>query len=372
MGESPEFEFERSLKSSLLLTPTQQEQPRADLCFAMQYARSSHLPTVLQPDNVQRFLDDMEGRGKGTNRLYALCHVLRKALAFLFCQQSRAADATISPSRHPAWTLLDGYAHRWGKKRKLEARDAGAGLARPGTTLKEPMTADEMVTLQRGCLKQMDTIEKQYKGLLLLGDAERWQKYLVSMLFVCLVAPRSQTITAMTTDTVLAPGAPGNPSATQYYVRISATLNKAGQPVILHIPELLTPRMNVLFERVLPKGHTGALFLKRGRGGRPSTARTEFGDITAFATTHLLGRSINPHLFRHSVATFLSERADVDDALLRGAAQVMTHSSEVQSRHYVRQKRLKVGGDLQSRLMEGVEEPTRLPSAESSGSAETD
>ena len=350
LGESPEFEFERALKTALLLTDRQQEQPRADLCFAMRFADSSHLPTVLEPDNVQRFLDHMEQSGKGVSRKYALCHVLRKALAFLFSSQSRAANAVISPSTHSSWKLLDQYAHRWGKKRKLEQRDRAVF----GSGGEAPMTAEEMTKLQRGCLEQMDAIERQYGGLLLLGDGERWQKYLITMLLVVLVAPRSQTISAMSTETVLPPGAPSNPSATQWFIRISATQNKAGQPVMLLIPDLLTPRMTVLFQRVLPKGHTGALFLKRSRKGTAPTARTEFGDITAFATSQLLGRSINPHLFRHSVATALSERADVDEALMRGAAQVMTHSSEVQSRHYVQQKRLKVSGELQGRLMEGV------------------
>ena len=216
------------------------------------------------------------------------------------------------------------------------------------------MLAEEMVKLQRGCLEQMDAIEKKHTGLLLLGEGELWTKYLISLLFVVLIAPRSQTMAALSTETVLPPGAKDNPSATQYMVRISAEVNKAGQPVLLHMPSLLTPRMKVLFERVLPKGHSGALFMKRGRGGNPPSVRTDFGDITSFVTKELLGRRVNPHKFRHSVSSALSERADVDEAMMRGAAQVMTHSSDVQRMYYVHQKRLKVSGELQARLMEGL------------------
>ena len=38
---------------------------------------------------------------KGPDRLYALLLLLRKVLGFLFAQQSKAANAVISPANHP-------------------------------------------------------------------------------------------------------------------------------------------------------------------------------------------------------------------------------------------------------------------------------
>ena len=356
LGESPEFEFERALKNELLLEPSQLEGPRQDLCYAMRFADTTRITELLQLDAVQRYHAHLDATGKGATRKHALNNILRKCLAFLFAMQSRASNAIITPSSHPSWKVLETYSHVWGKKRKMQQRDRAVF----GSGGEAPMTAEEMTKLLRGCLKQMDAIERQYPGLLLLGDAERWQKYFVSTLFIALVAPRSQTVAAMTTESVLPPGVGYNPSSTQYYVRISAEENKARQPVALLVPDLLTSRMDVLFQRVLPKGHKGPLFMRRSRSGKAAQGRTEFGDLTGWATQQLLGRRINPHLFRHSVATALSERTDVDQALLRGAAQVMTHSSEVQQAYYVRQKRLKVTGDLQGRLLEGVEIPAEV------------
>ena len=181
------------------------------------------------------------------------------------------------------------------------------------------------------------------------SEAERWQKFFINILFLTVIGPRSETMAAWSTKTVLSPGAPGNRSDTQFLVRISAEENKAGQPVFIHIPELLTRRMNVLFTRVLPKDYEGRLFLTRS-----GKSRTDFTDITRPVCTMFLGRPINPHKFRTSLATALYERSDVDEALMRGAADHMTHSTQVQRSFYARQKRLKTGAALQRIIMEGV------------------
>ena len=96
LGESPQYEFERTLKTELMLAPKQLDGPRADLCTAMKFADTTQLPLLLACDNVQRYLESIESSDKGATRRYALCHVLRKALAFLFSEQSRAANAVIT------------------------------------------------------------------------------------------------------------------------------------------------------------------------------------------------------------------------------------------------------------------------------------
>ncbi len=345
MGESPVYEMERMLKNTLFTTEAQLRQPRNDLRFLLRSAGTVHLSDMLQPTKVEVILQGLEELKKGPDRIYALTLLLRKVMVFLFAQQSKSTNAVINPSQHPSWRILDQYSHRFGKKRKLHQRDRAVF----GRDVSEPMTQDEMTILLRGCLSEMDRLEELYDGRFLRGEAERWQKCFATVLFVVLIAQRSQTIAALSTETILEPGAAGNESTTQYLVRISASENKAGQPVLLHIPELLTPRMHVLFARVLFEGHKGPIFVMRnGRG------RTDFTEMTRPMTTLFLGRGINPHAFRHAMTTSMYERPDVDEALLRGLADVMTHTSEVQKKFYVRQKRLKTSAALQAMVMEGL------------------
>ena len=185
--------------------------------------------------------------------------------------------------------------------------------------------------------------------MLTVVEVEWWTKCWVTVLFITLVSPRSQTMASLSTSTVLAPGAQGNSSSTRYLVRVSAELNKAEQPFICHVPDELTQHMTFFLRRVLPPGHVRALF--RTRSGK---TRTDFGETTRPVCTRFLGRPINPHKFRTSVATAMWERGDVDEGMMRGLASHMTHSSAIQSQYYAKQKRLKTGAALQSILMAGL------------------
>ena len=232
--------------------------------------------------------------------------------------------AYISPTTHPSSVVIDEYAARAGRKRKLVQRDRMAF----GDDEEEWMTQEEMVILMRGCLAELVKVEHRYReggfcpGAVEKVDAEWWTKCWVVLLFITLVAPRSQTLASLTTSSVLAPGAAGNASSTQYLVRVSAELNKAEQAFICHVPEELTPHMAFYLRRVLPQGHEGALF--RTRSGK---TRTDFGEMTRPVCTKFVGRPINPHKFRTSVATAMYERPDVDEGMMRGLADHMTHGS---------------------------------------------
>ena len=48
------------------------------------------------------------------------------------------------------------------------------------------------------------------------------------------------------------------------------------------------------------------------------------------------------------------ERGDVDEGLMRGLADHMTHSSAIQKQYYAKQKRLKTGAALQRIIMQGL------------------
>ena len=335
------------------LRPTEKQLPplRSNLRFLLDASGTRRLSALVQPAVVDALLSGLVRCGKGAARVYALSLLLRKVVAYLCSQQSAASMAYISPSSHPASAVVDEHAARAGRKRKLVQRDRMAF----GGDEEEWMTAEEMTIVMTGCLADMRRLEHVYRaggrneGALQQCDAEWWTKCWVVLLFITLVAPRSQTMASLTTSTVLAPGAPGNASSTQYLVRVSAELNKAEQAFICQVPEQLTPHMAFFLGRVLPRGHEGALF--RTRSGK---TRTDFGEITRPVCTKFVGRPINPHKFRTSVATAMYERGDVDEGLMRGLADLMTHGTAIQKQYYVRQKRLKTGAALQRMLMEGV------------------
>ena len=285
LGEAPVYEMENTLKGSLLLSESQLRQPRNDLRFLLNAAGTTQLSVLVQPHVVKRLLSGLQVTGKGPARVFQLCLMLRKVLVFLFAQQSKATSSTISPSQHAAWGLLSRSSHDASKRRKLRQRDRMAF----GDDEDEIMTHEEMTLLQNGCLRAMDKVEEAMECRFSRSDAERWQKFFINILFLTVIGPRSETMASWSTKTVLSPGAPGNRSDTQYLVRISAEENKAGQPVFIHVPELLTRRMIVLFTRVLPKDYEGPLFLTRS--GR---ARTDFTDITRPVCTMFLGRPHQP------------------------------------------------------------------------------
>ena len=331
------------------LRPTEKQLPpiRSNLRFLLDASGTRQLNALVQPAVVESLLAGLVRCGKGAARVYALAILLRKVVAFLCTQQSAVSMAYIAPSTHPSSAVIDEYAARAGRKRKLVQRDRMAF----GDDEEEWMTAEEMTILMRGCLAEMTRLEHVYRDgrVLQQADAEWWTKCWVSLLFITLAAPRSQTMASLTTSSVLAPGAPGNVSSTQYLVKVSAELNKAEQAFICHVPEELTLHMTFFLRRVLPAGHEGALF--RTRSGK---TRTDFGEVTRPVCTKFLGRPVNPHKFRTSVATAMYERGDVDEGMMRGLADHMTHGSAVQRMYYAKQKRLKTGAALQRILMGGL------------------
>lgn len=256
----------------------------------------------------------------------------------------------INPSVHASWRILDRYSHDATKKRKLNQRNR---MVLGNNDDSDIMSEEEMVILQRGCLSTMDKLEATPGHRFPLTIAESWQRCFISLLFLDLIGPRSQTMSSLSTDTVLRPNAPNNTSAGLWQVRIPAEKSKSGQPVLMDVPALLSPRFEILFDRVLPPDWTGPLFVTRN-----GKVRTDFTDMTRPTTTIFLGRPINPHRFRTSISTMFNQRQDVAHGLMRGLADHMSHTSEVQQRFYVRAKRLKTGAALQRIIMEGVAQQT--------------
>ena len=322
---------------------------RNNLRFLLDATGTRQLNALVQPQVVRSLLEGLVSCGKGSARVYALSLLLRKVVAFLCTQQSATSMAYISTVTHPSTAIIDEFAQKAGRKRKLVQRDRMAF----GEDDDVFMSLEEMTVLMRCCLNDMAGLEQRV-GLesgapVQRLEAEWWTRCFVVMLFITLISPRSQTMASLSTSTLLAPGTPGNSSATQYLVRVSAEVNKAGQAFICHVPEVLTLHVTFYLRRVLPAGHQGALF--RTRSGE---TRTDYGDTVGPVCARYLGRSIRPHKFRTSVATAMYGRADVDEGLLRGLADHVGHSTAIQRGYYAKQKRLKTGAALQRILLAGL------------------
>ena len=97
LGQSPVYEMERQVKSTLLITDAQLRQPSTDLRFLMQAAGTTELRALIEPATVQRILDSLLANGKGPDRVYQLTLLLRKVLVFLFVQQSQGQPGSGQP-----------------------------------------------------------------------------------------------------------------------------------------------------------------------------------------------------------------------------------------------------------------------------------
>jgi hypothetical protein len=270
LGQSAVYEMESQLKSTLLLTESQLRQPRNDLRFLMQAANTTDYATLLQAQIIQPIFASLIQTGKGADRIYQLSLLARKLLVFLFSQQSKLSNAVINPSVHASWRILDRYSHDATKKRKLNQRNR---MVLGNNDDSDIMTEEEMVILQRGCLSTMDKLEATPGHRFPLTIAQSWQRCFITLLFLDLIGPRSQTMASLSTDTLLRPNAPNNTSAGLWQVRIPAEKSKSGQPVLMDVPALLSPRLDVLFNRVLPPDWTGPLFIMRN-----GKVRTDFTD----------------------------------------------------------------------------------------------
>jgi integrase len=162
-----------------------------------------------------------------------------------------------------------------------------------------------------------------------------------------LLAPRQQTLREITTETLIRPSTPGDP----YVIKISAEHSKVGQPVLLRVPEAVTPKLEFYLKRILGENYRGPLFLQRG-----GTPRKDFTAVTKLVTDELLGRQVNAHKFRHAVATTFHHHPQSNDAMMRQLANAMNHDQSTQRQYYVSQQRLEAQSHMEHILMEGVRE----------------
>lgn len=112
----------------------------------------------------------------------------------------------------------------------------------------------------------------------------------------------------------------------RFAISIAAAATKTRQPIGFRLARAITPALHAYIEHWRPlllNGHEDQGHLWPTASGRPACDDTVSRAIQG-VTRRLIGRAINPHLIRHTMATELL----LDDPLaLRTAAAALGHSS---------------------------------------------
>ena len=130
---------------------------RNNLRFLFDAPGTRQLNALVQPQVVRSLLGGLVSCGKGSARVYALSLLLRKVVAFLCTQQSATSMAYISTVTRPSTAIIDEFAQKAGRKRKLVQRDRMAF----GEEDDVFMSLEEMTVLMRCCLNDMAGLEQR-------------------------------------------------------------------------------------------------------------------------------------------------------------------------------------------------------------------
>ena len=357
LEQGPETIVEQMVKGRRMTTEKQLAPIRLNLRFLLNTVNALvprsdaeqppvSLSSLVQVDSVKAIMSHLEQRKVGPARVYALSLLLKKVCVYLCSKQSSTSMLYISPQTLPSWQLIDSYCNHSSRKRKLRQRDRLV-LHTSQTT----MTSEELAVVVRGCLAVLSEVMAKSAindadGALgiLKSDARRFTECFITVLFALLLAPRQQILREMTMDSITRSGDGGN-----YVIRMSAERTKVGHPVLLRVPEVLTKKFDFYREHILPRGHTGHVFLQRGR-----EPRQDFSSATRAITKQLIGRAENAHRFRHCIATLFHGRKDASDMMMRQLGDTMNTSEKTLSQFYVHQHRLEAQERFQEMLMQQV------------------
>ena len=111
------------------------------------------LSSLVEVDSIKAIMSQLEQRRVGPARVYALSLLLKKVCVYLCSRQSSASMMYISPQTLPSWQLIDSYCNQSSRKRKLRQRDRL--VLHTSQTM---MTAEELMTVVRGCLSVLDQV----------------------------------------------------------------------------------------------------------------------------------------------------------------------------------------------------------------------
>ncbi len=152
------------------------------------------------------------------------------------------------------------------------------------------ITRDELKAVASGTL-----------AYLKLRDPTYYVHHLVTATFCLGLAPRSQVLKQLRLGSSFVKEADG-----RWWVRMIGETMKNGKPTVFALPKQLTEPFDYYFATIRPEllrqhggsdVHDFAFFKKNG-----TAPRKDFSELTALATTQLIGRAVNPHAFRSVTA----------------------------------------------------------------------
>ncbi len=153
------------------------------------------------------------------------------------------------------------------------------------------LTLDELKAVASGALAYLQTRDPTY-----------YVHHLVVASLVLGLAPRTQVLRQLRLGSSFVKEADG-----RWWVRMVGETMKNGKPTVFALPKQLTEPFDFYFSTIRPEllrqhggndAHDYVFFKKNG-----SAPRKDFSELTALATTQLIGRAVNPHAFRSNRST---------------------------------------------------------------------
>jgi integrase len=306
------------------------------------HTASSTLGFLIRAEVVEAVVGALKAKGRGAERQYQLAILLRKLLIYVCYEQSRLSSTPVIATQLPVFGVIYDLQREADQLRKLQQLDRVVLEDRTS----DRMSMEEMTKVLDKCLARLDSLMDSYTyGS---GHPYAFIYALITALLITSVAQRQQVLRDLTKDTLQPPRSPGNDDDV-YIIKHSAVLSKSRTPGLIPLPAELTEPLSFYLTNILRPSHTGAIFVQKN--GKPIT---DFSIATRSVCKEFIGRPINAHSLRHTMASAFHDRDDVTDSTMRSLAEVMNHTPEVQRSHYIFQERKKSVRKLQDMVMEGV------------------
>lgn len=206
---------------------------------------------------------------------------------------------------------------------------------------------EELQVVTNGCLKGLSELQQQlpqnHLNVAITKIILRYMAYLVTATLCLGLAPRSQILKELRINTSFVK------EKEKYWVQLPAERSKNRKPVLLALPDILTPHYDFYLQKLRPSyldhcskrysdleanrfTHQYVFFKRSGEG-----PRDEFASLTRQVTLHLIGRSVNAHEFRAALITNYYE-SGATQAQMDTLATLMAHDSNTAKQYYYRPK----------------------------------
>lgn len=204
------------------------------------------------------------------------------------------------------------------------------------------LTQEQLKALCSGSLAAMQKLQGQYAQVptqdMLVHLAMKYMSYLVTATLALGLAPRSQILRELRVGETFSKEARDG----KYWARLPASLSKNKKPVLLTLPDALTPHFDFFLQLVRPAylersrlpasiaPHSYVFFQYNGQG-----PRKDFSSLTQTVALELIGRKVTAHEFRSAVITTFYD-SGATQAQMDTLASLMAHDPTTARQFYYR------------------------------------